>query len=60
MKNFFRSFLSVLAVTMIASHLGYAGVPIIPQAPEMDPAMGAGALILLGGGIMIIRGRLKA
>jgi hypothetical protein len=30
-----------------------------PQAPEVDPAMGMGALSLISGGIMVIRGRRK-
>jgi hypothetical protein len=50
----FRSLLAVLAVTVIATHasFGYA-------VPEIDPAMGTGALALLGGVILVIRGRKK-
>jgi hypothetical protein len=50
-----RTLLAVLAVTLIATHASFAAV-----APEIDPAMGTGALALLGGAIMVIRGRKKA
>jgi hypothetical protein len=30
------------------------------MAPEIDPAMGTSALALLGGAIMVLRGRRKA
>jgi LPXTG-motif cell wall-anchored protein len=53
-----RSLLAVVAVTLIAVHASFA----IPSTgvPEIDPAMGTGALALLGGAIMVIRGRKKA
>jgi hypothetical protein len=57
MKNFIYSFLAVLAVTLIASHVSFARATV--DAPEIDPAMGTGALALLGGAIMVIRGRAR-
>ena len=51
-----RTLLAVLAVTLIATHASFA----VATAPEIDPAMGTGALALLGGAIMVIRGRKKA
>ena len=58
MKSFLRNILSVLAVVLVATHVGHAR-PVF-SAPEMDPAMGTAALVLLGGAIMVIRGRRKA
>jgi uncharacterized membrane protein len=55
MKNFIRNFFAVLAVMFVASHAAFAKVSV----PEIDPSMGAGALALLGGAIMVIRGRSK-
>lgn len=52
MKNFLRTGIAVLAVTLAASSFSYAAA-----VPEIDPSMGAGALALLGGAIMVIRGR---
>jgi hypothetical protein len=52
-----RTLLAVLAVTLIATHASFA-VPT--GVPEIDPAMGTGALALLGGAILVIRGRKKA
>jgi len=54
MKHFFRTALAVIAVTLAVSSVSYAGAAPVP---EIDPAMGAGALALLGGAIMVIRGR---
>jgi len=56
-----RNILAVMAVVMIASHTAYAGLPDPGGngAPEIDPAMGTGVLALLGGAIMVIRGRIK-
>jgi len=54
MKNSVRSLLAVLAVTCIATHAAFASI-----VPEIDPAMGVGALALLGGSIMVIRGRFR-
>jgi hypothetical protein len=50
-----RTLLAVLAVTLIATHASFASA-----VPEIDPAMGTGALALLGGAILVIRGRKKA
>jgi hypothetical protein len=58
MKNFFRSLLAILVVTLISTHSLFASYPV--PVPEIDPAMGTGALALLGGTIMVIRGRAKA
>jgi hypothetical protein len=60
MKNL-RNLLAVLAVVLIATHTAYAAFPDPGGggAPEIDPAMGTGALALLGGAIMVIRGRIK-
>lgn len=55
MKNSARSLLAVLAVTFIATHAAFAF-----SVPEIDPAMGMGAVALLGGSIMVIRGRSRA
>jgi hypothetical protein len=55
-----RNLLAVLAVVMIASHTAFAGLGAPGgNAPEIDPAMGTGALALLGGAILVIRGRIK-
>ena len=53
-----RTLLAVLAVTLIAVHASFA-TPAV-GTPEIDPAMGTGALALLGGAILVIRGRRKA
>jgi hypothetical protein len=56
MKYSARSLLAVLVATLVAAHAAFAS----PTVPEIDPAMGAGALALLGGAIMVIRGRVRA
>ena len=42
----FRQFLAVVVITLIASHTAFAGIPNGGGggAPEIDPAMGMGAL----------------
>ncbi len=50
MKNFANFGLAVLVVTLFASS-AFAAVP------EIDPATGSGALALLGGAIVVLRGR---
>jgi hypothetical protein len=66
MKIFVRSLLAVLVVTLISSHASLAVCAVnsticgIKPVPEIDPAMGTGALALLGGAIMVIRGRSRA
>jgi hypothetical protein len=54
MKISARYLLALLAVTVISTHAAFAFT-----VPEIDPAMGTGALALLGGAIMVIRGRTK-
>jgi hypothetical protein len=51
-----RNFIAVLAVIVIATQVAFAGDPFVP---EVNPEMGLGALILLGGAIAVIRGRAK-
>ena len=51
-----RSLLAVFAVTLIATHTSFASVAV----PEIDLAIGTGALALLGGAVMFIRSRNKA
>jgi hypothetical protein len=59
MKNL-RNLLAVLAVVMIASHTAFAGYGAPSgSVPEIAPAMGTGALALLSGAILVIRGRVK-
>jgi hypothetical protein len=54
MKSFIRSSAAVLVVSFIAFHTAQAKF-----VPEIDPGMGAGALALIGGAILVIRGRRK-
>lgn len=53
MKSFMKYCFAVLALTLAFSPISHAA----PAAPEIDPSMGAGALALLGGAVMVIRGR---
>ena len=47
-----------LALLLIGTAgMAVAGAP--PSAPEIDPAMGIGALALLSGGLLVIRARQK-
>jgi hypothetical protein len=55
MKSIARTFLAVLAVTLIASHASFAKLDV--TVPEVDPAMGVGAMALISGCVMVIRGR---
>jgi hypothetical protein len=59
--KYFRQLLAVVVITFIATHTAFAGVPttIGGGAPEIDPALGMGALAFLGGAILVIRGRVK-
>jgi len=61
MMTRFRSILAVLLVTLIATHSSFAGLPDPGGGgvPEIDPAMGTGAIAFLGGIILVIRGRTK-
>jgi len=56
MKPFLRTALAVIAVTLAVSSVSFAANTV----PEIDPAMGTGALALLGGAIMVIRGRRRS
>jgi hypothetical protein len=49
-----RTLLAVLTVTLLATHASFA-VPT--PAPEIDPSMSLAPLMLLGGAILLIRGR---
>jgi hypothetical protein len=59
--KYFRQLLAVLAITLIATHTAFAGIPGGDGggAPEIDPAMGMGALAFIGGAILVIRGRIR-
>jgi len=60
MKTILRTSLAVLAVTFLASASGHAAPhhhhPYF-STPEIDPSMASGALALVGGAIVVIRGR---
>jgi hypothetical protein len=61
---------SVLVLMIVVSKCAYAGqndhhhpypwYPIYHHAPEIDPAVGIGALALLSGSLAVMRGRVKA
>jgi len=53
MKFFVRNIAAVLAVTLAATAVSFGQ----PPAPEIDSTMGTAALALLGGAIVVIRGR---
>jgi len=55
MKSFMKCCFAVLALTLAATTVSSAMPPM--SVPEIDPSMGAGALALLGGAVMVIRGR---
>ncbi len=60
--KFYRQFLAVLVILLIATHPAFAGIPDGGGgggAPEIDPAMGMGALAFLSGAILVIRGRVR-
>jgi hypothetical protein len=72
MKTFFRTGLALLAFTLITARPSLADPghgadcakhPDNPgcssSVPEIDPALGLGALALLGGMVMVIRGRAR-
>jgi hypothetical protein len=56
MKNSVRTLLALLAVSVIATRAAFATPAPVP---EVDAAMGTGALALVGGAIMVIRGRIR-
>jgi len=55
MRRLVRDILAVLAVTVVAVRASF-GLHVV-SVPEIDSAMSIGALTLLGGAIMVIRGR---
>jgi hypothetical protein len=59
--KYYRQLLAVLVITLIATHTAYAGIPDGGGggAPEIDPAMGMGALAFISGAILVIRGRIR-
>jgi hypothetical protein len=60
--KYFRQFLAVVVITLIATHTAFAGIPDGGGgggAPEIDPATGMGALAFIGGAILVIRGRIR-
>jgi len=70
MKMFTRNVFAVLFLTLLSVAVGHSqdknGGPCgfgtghaCVDAPEINPAMGAGALALIGGVVMVIRGRRK-
>jgi hypothetical protein len=74
MKLFVRNAFAVLVVTLVGVGAGHAlkgnnnydgpcgydtGHACPANSPEIDPELGAGALVLIGGGAIVIRGRRK-
>ena len=59
--KYYRQLLAVLVITLIATHTAFAGIPDPGGggAPEIDPAMGMGALAFISGAILVIRGRIR-
>jgi hypothetical protein len=55
MKIAVRSILAVLVLCSFAYHSALA-----TAVPEIDPGTGVGALALLGGAVMVIRGRRRS
>lgn len=54
MKSMLRTALAVATVALVSAPFAHAGSFV---APEIDPSFGAGALVLLSGAVMVIRGR---
>jgi hypothetical protein len=61
MIKFTRISLAVLSVTVMAVAVAHATPPCVtcPAAPEISPELGAGAMAMIGGVVMILRGRRK-
>jgi hypothetical protein len=57
MIKFTRTTLAVLWVVLLATAAAHAKCDSCVPAPEIDPAMGLGALALIGGAAAAIRGR---
>jgi LPXTG-motif cell wall-anchored protein len=55
MSKMIRTSLAVSAVMLFLCGSSFAAIPV----PEIDPSMGAGGLALLGGVILVLRGRRK-
>ena len=55
MKNLMKSSFAVLVFAVTAASACHA-----QTIPEIDPAMGTGALALLSGAVMVIRGRRRS
>ncbi len=51
--------IGLMFVIASVSIVAMAGVPTVPPVPEINPASAVGALALLGGGIAVLRARLK-
>ena len=56
MKSFTKISIALAMITLAATSTCFAA---INPVPEIDPSMGAGALALLGGAVMVLRGRRK-
>ena len=54
MKSFTKSTIAVAMIMLATASTSFAAT-----VPEIDPSMGAGALALLGGAVMVLRGRRK-
>jgi hypothetical protein len=63
MIKFARTSLSVFSVVLLTVASAHATCPSWSPhciaAPELSPEIGAGALVLIGGAVMAIRGRRK-
>jgi hypothetical protein len=63
MIKFTRTSLSVFSVVLLAAARAHASCPSwnphCIAAPELSPEIGAGALVLVGGAVMAIRGHRK-
>jgi hypothetical protein len=74
MKQHIRNTFAVLFVTLLSVAIGHAqnrdkdiypcgfgtGHACPASTPEINPALGTGALALIGGVVMVMRGRRKA
>ncbi|HVA51768.1 MAG TPA: hypothetical protein VNH11_35835 [Pirellulales bacterium] len=51
---------AVCAVALVVAALaGHASANVPPPTPEIDPGSLAGALALLAGGVLVLRGRIR-
>jgi len=51
--------MKLLGIVFLSVGLSTAVMAAVPTAPEISPATGLGALALLSGAILVIRGRRK-